>query len=189
MTNNQEEYISYSEKVAEFARIGFETVPLIYSGEVKTTSMFLDFLERESILGGPKIEGVVVKNYSQFSLDKKVSMGKYVSEKFKEIAGTDWKDRNPTGKDIILRLGDTYKTEARWQKAVAHLREEGKIEGSPKDIGILIKTAKEDIEKECRAEIEQELYKWAIENILRQAINGLPQWYKSTLLDTAFEGK
>jgi len=187
MTNNQEEYISYSEKVAEFARIGFETVPMIYSGEVKGTAMFLDFLERESVLGGTKIEGVVVKNYSQFSLDKKVSMGKYVSETFKEIAGTDWKDRNPASKDIVLRIGDKYKTEARWQKAVAHLREEGKIEGTPKDIGILIKTAKEDIEKECRVAIENELYGWAIENILRQAVNGLPQWYKSTLLDTAFE--
>lgn len=186
MTDNLEVYIPYAEKIAEFERLGFETVPLIYSGKVENVSMFLDFLERESVLGGTKIEGVVVKNYSQFSLDKKVAMGKYVSEKFKEVAGTDWKDRNPASKDIVLRLGDKYKTEARWQKAVAHLKESGNYDGSPKDIGNLIRMAKEDIEKECKDEISNELYKWAIDNILRQAVNGLPEWYKSTLLESAF---
>lgn len=187
MTENQEEYFGYTAKFQEFSRIGFEVVPLIFEGEIKSLEMFSEFLERESILGGTKIEGVVVKNYSQFSLDKKVCMGKYVSEKFKEVAQKDWKERNPVGKDVLLTLAEKYATEARWQKAVIHMREAGILDGSPKDIGSLIKMAKEDIQKECQDEIKDALYKWAIDNILRRSVAGLPEWYKDQLLKQAFD--
>jgi hypothetical protein len=186
MCENPEEYICYLSKEQEFERIGFETVPLIYSGKIDNVNMFVEFLDRVSILGGSTVEGVVVKNYSQFSLDKKICMGKYVSEKFKEIANKDWKERNPTGKDIILVLGQKLKTEARWQKAVIHLKESGNYDGSPKDIGNLIKEVKDDIQKECQDEIKDSLYKWAIDNILRQCVAGVPEWYKEQLLKEAF---
>lgn len=187
MSENQEEYFSYDEKLTEYSRIGFEVVPLIFSGKVTSVEMFTDFLERDSVLGGTKIEGVVVKNYSQFSLDKKVCMGKYVSERFKEVAQKDWKERNPVGKDIVLLLGERFHTEARWQKAVIHLREAGILDGSPKDIGNLIKAAKDDIQKECQEEIKDTLYKWAIDNILRRSVAGLPEWYKDQLLNQSFK--
>ena len=186
MTEEQENYFPYLEKKYIFECAGFETVPLIYRGEVKNMESFAEFLDRESILGGTKIEGVVVKNYKQFSLDKKTCMGKYVSEKFKEIARVDWKERNPTGKDMIQTLWERYKSVARWQKAVQHLTEADAIEGSPKDIGVLIREIQNDITKECEEEIKDELYKHAIGNILRIALSGFPEWYKAQLLESAF---
>lgn len=182
-----EYYIAYEYKQFEFESIGFETVPILYQGEVKSMESFTEFLDRESILGGTKIEGVVVKNYSQFSLDKKTCMGKYVSEKFKEVAKTDWKERNPTGKDMIQTLGERYKSEARWQKAVQHLTEVDAIEGSPKDIGVLVREIQNDIVKDCQEEIKDELYNHAISGIQRIALSGFPEWYKSKLLESAFE--
>lgn len=184
---DQEDYVYYESKKEMFKEIGFETVPLLYRGEVKSMEFFTDLLDRESILGGTKIEGVVVKNYNQFSLDKKTCMGKYVSEKFKEVAKTDWKERNPTGKDMIQTLGERYKSEARWQKAVQHLTEADAIEGSPKDIGVLVREIQNDIVKDCQEEIKDELYNHAIGGIQRIALSGFPEWYKSKLLESAFE--
>lgn len=186
MTQDQECYMAYEDKKTYFDHIGFETVPMLYRGNVKSLEFFADLLDRESILGGTKIEGVVVKNYRQFSLDKKTCMGKYVSEKFKEVAKVDWKERNPTGKDMIQTLGERYKSEARWQKAVQHLTETDAIEGSPKDIGVLIREIQTDITKECEEEIKDELYRHAIGNIQRIALSGFPEWYKSKLLESAF---
>lgn len=187
MTADQEVYFTYAEKKAEFDRIGFETVPLLYDGEITTAGMLTDFLERESILGGTKIEGVVVKNYKKFSLDKKVCMGKYVSEKFKEVAQKDWIERNPVSSDVIQQLGERFKTEARWQKAVQHLKECGAIEGSPKDIAALVREVQSDLIKECGDEIKETLYSHAICKIQRIALSGLPEWYKQQLLETSFE--
>ena len=39
---------------------------------------------------------------------------------------------------MIVQLAEGLRTEARWRKAVQHLREEGRLERSPKDIGALL---------------------------------------------------
>jgi len=180
-------YLSPEEKQAEFIRLGLEFVPLLYVGVVENKAMFDEFLQLESVLGGCKIEGVVVKNYNVFSLEKKVSMGKYVSEIFKENHTRDWKERNPTRSDIIDQLIAEYRTEARWQKAVQHLAEIGAIYQSPKDIGPLMKEVSADILRECEDEIKQKLFDYAWKNISRGVIAGLAEWYKQKLLEDAFE--
>ncbi len=53
-----EQYLTYEDKKAEFERIGLETVPLLYSGELKDYDVCRKLLESTSILGGQKIEGV-----------------------------------------------------------------------------------------------------------------------------------
>lgn len=187
MFPDPEDYVTkHHVKVAEFENIGFECVPLLYEGEISDMEMFKKLLETTSILGGQKIEGVVVKNYNQMSLDKKVCMGKYVSEKFKEVATKDWKDRNPTSGDIVQELGMKYKSVARWQKAIQHLQEAEKIEGSPKDIGLLVHEVQKDIEQECADEIKEALFDYAYPKIKRIVTSGLPEWYKEQLLKSAF---
>ena len=74
-----EEYLSPEQKHAEAARLGLEFVPVMFEGMVTDFEMFKSFLDRESFLGGCKVEGVVIKNYSLFTAEKKVAMGKYVS--------------------------------------------------------------------------------------------------------------
>jgi hypothetical protein len=187
INTGQEAYLTREEKEAEAARIGLEIVPVVYQGRVTDLEFFRTFLDRESILGGQKVEGVVVKNYKRFGIDGKVLMGKFVSEAFKEAHGADWRDRNPGQGDIVARLIHQYRTPARWAKAVQHLKEAGQLEGSPRDIGKLIPAVGDDIEAECAAEIREALFAWAWPDIRRGTSSGLAQWYKDELLKEQFQ--
>lgn len=182
-------YLTYEAKKAEFARIGLETVPLLYQGEVKSVDQFKSLLELTSVLGGTTVEGVVVKNYDRFTREKKIMIGKYVSEKFKEIAGGEWRKANPTQGDITEELIKRYRTPARWQKAVQHLKDQGILTQSPKDIGNLMKETQADVEKECADEIRGILYAHFMPKIKRGVIAGEAEWYKEELLKFAFEVK
>ena len=178
--------MSHEQKTEEANRLGLEVVPLLFSGKVENFEMFKSFLDKESILGATTIEGVVIKNYSLFTAEKKVAMGKYVSEKFKEVHSGDWKERNPTSKDFETILVEKYRTEARWRKAVQHLREAGTLTESPQDIGLLIRAVPVDILKECEEEIKETLFKHVWPHISRGLTRGLPEWYKEELAKTAF---
>jgi hypothetical protein len=81
INDGEESYLAYEAKQEEASRLGLETVALIYSGMVEDIAAFRTFLERDSALGGQKVEGVVVKpaDYNVFGQDKKVLMGKFVS--------------------------------------------------------------------------------------------------------------
>lgn len=186
INTEEETYLSYEEKQKESSKLGLEVVPLIYKGKINSPEQLRGFLDRESILGGQKIEGVVAKNYELFGQDKKVLMAKFVSESFKEIHSAEWKNNNPTQKDIIQIVINTYKTPARWQKAVIHLKEKGLIENSLKDVGQLMKEVPQDVEKECAGEIKDTLYKYFWPQIRRALTSGLPEWYKEELIKEQF---
>lgn len=174
-------YLSPTEKRAEAARIGLECVPLIFEGILDRPEMLPEMLNRVSMLGGVDIEGVVVKNYALFTADKKVAMAKVVCEGFKEKNAENWKTENPGRADVVQRIIESLKTEARWQKAVQHLRERGELTESPKDIGNLMKETQEDIRKEESEWIAAELLKHELPGILRACAGGVPEWYKSRL--------
>ncbi len=186
IATDEEVYLNYREKELGAAYIGLETVPLLYKGKIESALDVKRFLDNDSILGGVKIEGVVIKNYQKFGPDKKVLMGKYVSEAFKEIHGAEWRKSNPTGGDIILEVAGKFNTKARWQKAVQHLREQGRLTDSPKDIEMLMKEVPADIMLECTDEITEMVLAWAYPKIKRSFGRGLPQWYKEKLLEKQF---
>lgn len=186
INTGHEAYMSYDEKAAECARIGLECVPRIFEGTIDNVQQFRDMIDRTSILGGQKIEGVVVKNYARFGQDKKILIGKFVSEAFKEIHNSEWKKANPGSKDIIDALVQSLRTPARWNKAVQHLREAGAITDSPRDIGKLIGEVQADIEKECMDMIVQQLTQWALPKIGRGVVGGLAEWYRDQLLARQF---
>jgi len=182
-----QDYLPQKVKAAEADRLGFEVVPLIFDGVLADLDSFREFLGRDSALGGAKIEGVVVKNYQLFGLDKKVLMAKFVSEAFKESHGKEWKIGNPAKSDLLHLLIEAYKTPARWAKAVQHLKELGQLEDSPRDIEKLMKEVPLDIEKECADEIKDKLWDWAWPKIARGCRAGLAEWYKEELLKKQFE--
>ena len=184
-----EEYLSWDAKAEEAARLGLEVVPRVYEGRLDGLDQFRGWLDRISALGGQKVEGLVVKNYARFGPDKKVLIGKFVSEAFKEVHAAEWKAANPAQGDIVEGLIRQYRTPARWAKAVQHLREAGEIEDSPRDIGKLIPAASKDIEAECGAEIREALFEWAWANVRRGVTSGLAEWYKEELLKKQFEAK
>lgn len=188
MGPDPESYLNYDEVSKEADRLGLECVPLLYTGRIDSPEMLRSFLDTTSILGGQKIEGVVVKNYNRFTADTgKPMIGKFVSEAFKEAHGSDWKERNPHGKDIIEILRASYVSAARWQKAVQHLREAGLLTDSPVDIGPLIGEVCRDVHSEEVDTIKDALFKWAWPQISRGLTRGLPEWYKEQLLTLSFE--
>jgi hypothetical protein len=179
-------YLSYEDVAKEAERIDLEVVPLLYRGKV-TIDILKGFLGTPSILGGQNIEGVVVKNYGMFTGDKKTAMAKVVDTAFQEKHQKSWRENNPTRADIIGQIVETYRTEARWQKALQHLREEDRILGEPKDIGSLIAEVKRDVQDECEEEIKQKLYDYFWKDIKRRITHGLPEWYKEKLLELEAE--
>lgn len=169
------------QKAYEANRLDLEAVPVFAGCEIKDVETLRSFLERESFLGGCKLEGIVIKNYEQFAEDKKVLMGKWVREEFKEIHQGAWKGANPSRSDVIDMMVKVYRNEARWEKVIQHLRDAGKLQGAPQDIGPLIKEFQKDLLEECAAEIKEKLYEYAAPKIIRGASAGLAEFYKERL--------
>jgi len=179
-----ESYLSYSDLCAEAKRIGLEVVPLFAEGVFTEANILAHkdiWLSRESILGGTKVEGVVIKNYNVFTAEKKVAMAKIVRQEFKEQNSSNWKDEHPTSQDIIQRLIETYRNEARWRKAVQHLRDAGELQGEMRDIPLLMKEVSNDVLKECKDEILEQLFAYAWPKIMKGITRGLPEWYKTQI--------
>lgn len=182
------EYIADQDQLRELAiEVGLEFVPVLYQGNVNSIEQVMCFLENESFLGGPLVEGVVIKNYSIATETGSLCTAKIVSEDFKEKHGKEWKKTNPGKKDILEALTETYKTEARWAKAVQHGKEEGWLQGAPEDIGPLMKAVQQDILEEEKEEIKEVLFKWAWSQLSRTLTSGLPEWYKQKLVEEMFE--
>jgi len=179
-----QDYLGPHELAAEAERIGLEVVPLL--AEIEGTKPTLDdllvLLGGISILGGP-LEGIVLKNYALFGVDKKVLMAKLVSKDFQETHRKDWAGRNPSDKDFVHLLSEEYANPVRWAKAVQHLREQGLVQGAPQDIPIIMKEIAEDVEQECRKEIEARLFAHFWTTIRRQLTKGFPEFYKNRLVE------
>jgi hypothetical protein len=183
-------YLSYEEKAAEAERLGLEVVPLLLGNVLVNLEVFKALLDRESVLGGTLIEGMVFKpiGYDVFGPDHKCIMGKHVSEAFKEKHRTEWKAANPGQSDVVQNLITQLKTEARWHKAVQHLRDAGELENDPRDIGKLLKAIGQDVLKEEEDMIREQLFKWAWPKIQRGIIAGFPEWYKNLLVEAQLSG-
>lgn len=184
---SEEKYLSPQGKFIEAERFGMEAVPLLYEGEIIHMDQLLSFLPVDSVLGGTKIEGIVIKNYEQFTRSKKIAIGKLVSEDFKEKHSGEWRKSNPTQTNILEHLIETYRHENRWKKAVQHLRDSGDLENSPRDIGKLIREIPADILKEHEEEIKETLFKHFWPKIKRGVTRGMPEWYKQELLKGQFD--
>lgn len=161
-----------------------DVAPLIYHGPgeaLRAEGALASLMDRVSYLGGPKIEGIVVKNYGQ-----EVVVGglvfpvfaKLVSEAFKEKHSTSWGAANQSP---LEKIGQMLNSKARWVKAVQYLGEQEKLEHSPRDIGLILKRINQDIEEEEVDAIKDELYGTFRKDILRLAVRGFPDWYKGML--------
>jgi hypothetical protein len=190
--DNEGQNLEYEQKRLETERLGLEVVPLIYEKPpiiemVLTKYLIEKMLNTESVLGSSKIEGIVVKNYTRFTITEgKFLCGKFVSEKFKEKMQAGIK-KAKTDNDIVNNLILELRTEARWNKAIQHLREQGELEDDPRDIGKLMKELNADIMTEEADYIKEQLYKWAIKQITRGACRGFAEYYKKYLLEKSYE--
>lgn len=179
-----QDYLDPMEKEIEAERIGLETVPLVMMGHVRSYDEFRELIDRESVLGSAKMEGVVLKAYGHYGKDGKTLMAKYVSEAFKETNRQNWKVAKHD--DVKESIAQTCRTERRWEKAVERLRDEGQLTDTPRDIGELMKAVKADVREECEEDIKAALFKWAWPHIERRVAAGLPEWYKDRLAQKQF---
>lgn len=181
-------YLSIDDFRDEADRLNLEYVPTYYIGKIDSVDQVKEFMNSTPALGGDvKIEGLVFKNYSKWTSDGKTMMCKFVSEEFKEKHAEDWGERNPSQKDFVEIIVETYKTDRRWEKAIEHLRDAGRLEWSPKDIGELIKEVKRDVREECEEEIKEKLFNHFWPTIERRLTGGLPEFYKNKLVERQFE--
>jgi len=176
------EYASRADLELWASRLGVDAIPELYRGDDVTVDMILDLVKTHSYLGGQIIEGVVIKNYTekiQYSGKEQQLFTKYVREEFKEM-----NSKNPDftgGENKAIALFTDYCAEARWHKAVQHLRDADKLTGSPKDIGLIIKEVPADIISENESEIKDKLFDLFRSDFAKIVTRGLPEWYKKQL--------
>lgn len=175
-----------SDSIQQWAtRLGVDQIPVLHTGSSTPEEVLKIVKERVSYLGGQNIEGVVVKAYKPWlflnQIPTSVMSGKYVTEEFKEVHNKNWKAEN-TGKGKLEVAISQYRSEARWNKAVQHLRDDGRLTESPKDIGELIKEVRKDISQEEKENIKGQLWSIFKNDFLGYATSGLPQWYKEKLV-------
>lgn len=202
-----ENFVDRYEAIRYYADyLEFETVPLLFRGVmendrvIKSEAGNLDQAKKfgntryeklkaiigqtTSVLGGQIIEGVVIKNYKEFHFlagsNPMPCFGKFVREDFKEKLHKEW--GHISGKNALQEFIDGFRTEARWQKAIQHLRERGELENSPRDIGKLMKEVHMDIVEEEAEMIKKWLYDYFSKDIKRKATAGLPEFYKDYLM-------
>ena len=167
--------------------LGIDVAPVLYSGPSGglSSGSLNEFLDLESFLGGAQVEGVVIKSYVPWFWDAAnkeypLRAAKLVSERFKERHKSTWKREHTKGGKWGAFV-ESFRSEARWEKAVQHLRDSGLLEGSPKDIGALIKEVHRDIEEEEKEAIMGFLWREYGRDVLRKSTAGLPEWYKGRL--------
>lgn len=165
--------------------LGIDAIPS-FTIDNPTPEKILELVKNKvSYLGGQNIEGVVVKAYKPWlflnSIPLTVMSGKYVTEEFKEVHSANWKAENTNKGQLEVALGN-YRSQARWNKAIQHLRDDSNFTGTPKDIGNLIKEVRRDVEEEEKENIKEILWKIYGDKFLRAAAEGLPQWYKEELV-------
>ena len=181
---DQDYITSWSEVERQADLLGLECAAFLGVFETKPDMTILNaLLNTESALGGGKIEGIVMKNYDLWGIDKKVLMAKLVSQEFIEKHSRSWGGRNPGKKQFIATVIEGLATEARWMKAVQHLREAGTIEGEMQDIPEIMREIGRDVESELAEEIRDALYKHFWHEIKRGLTRGMPIWYKGLLQD------
>ncbi|MCP5006222.1 MAG: hypothetical protein GY941_20125 [Planctomycetes bacterium] len=176
----------YSSVEAWSLELAMGIVPLIYWGETDV-NFIRDLVDGqpESALGGCPMEGIVVKNYNKpyelYGQHVSLMVGKYVSEQFKEKHKAN--DNFGSGKSKMELYFESFRTDARWDKAIQHLRDDGQLLEDPKDIGALMKELHRDFDEECAQEVKDKLYGIYRKDVLSKITRGFPEYYKQRLLE------
>lgn len=161
--------------------LGVSVVPLLYKGKIDNNEQLYKLLETESFLGGTKVEGIVIKNYSQLAVSafSKECFGKLVRDDFKEKHKLEWK----TGTNKVQDFLNQFKTETRWLKAIQYFKDSNSLENDPRDIGKLITYISKDIIVEETNYIKEGLFNLYKDEIIRRSISGFPEFYKNRLVN------
>ena len=181
-------WFTYTEKKQFAEKYGFDCIPRLWleDGSHLTPEVINELLKTKSYLGGTTIEGIVIKNYNKFFDPNKYQwmegnflVGKYVRQEFKEL-----NMKEHAGEDVSMgKIKLRYIAEARWDKAIQKLREEGKLVNAMKDLALLVPEVKHDVEEECKEDIKDQLYSLYGKQVISGSVKGLPEYYNKKLLE------
>lgn len=170
--------------------LGVDVVPLLGHFEYGALNQFVELLHDsgKSYLGGADMEGIVIKDYTRpmefGGMVYPLTALKYVSEAFKEKHSKN--DEYTPQRDKLEELFSSYRTEARWNKAIQHLRDKGELVGEPKDIGILMKELWDDWMEEEKDDFKEKLFAMFKKRVAGRIQSGFPEYYKQKLLTQEF---
>lgn len=179
-------YYNTAGLVKECAKLGLENVATFYRGPASavTEQMATSWLAKESQLGATLVEGYVIKNYEKLTaVETKPMMSKVVAQRFEEKQG----GKRPPGPDIMSVLETTYRTEARWRKAIQHLTEQGKLVGEMSDLKHLIPEIQLDVLGEHVDDIKQALFEHFWHRLRKRLVSGFPDFYAANMAEVPVE--
>lgn len=167
----------------EAERLGLECVPTLWQGEnlshsIQTFEFLKELINKESTLGGANMEGCVIKNYNLIDGDSYV-LAKFVCDDFKEKMQKG--GNSSFKKDIVVSLIEELRTEARWDKAIQHLRDNGELTNTMKDMGPLCVEVQKDLFEEEEEYIMDQLRQKILPTIIKSSTIGLAEYYKAKL--------
>lgn len=189
-------YLNRKEKERFAEMMNMEVVPLLWegAGESFTETTRAELLKMPSFLGHQagydRVEGIVVKNYGLWYdvnkypyLEGMWLCTKIVNDSFKEKN----KVENPSAGNALIALKESVRTEARWKKAVQHLKEKGELKLDMTDMVKLAPRVVDDLREEEEETIKKELWKLYGKSILQYSVRGLPEWYRKQLEEKTLE--
>ncbi|KAL9650473.1 hypothetical protein ABK040_004695 [Willaertia magna] len=179
-------YLNVKQLIEEANRLDLEFAKVLYEG-ILDFNLINDFVKNENSMLGEKvnIEGVVIKQYENGRMESI----KVVSEKFIETQHHLIEKKN---REQIVNIAKSVCTEARWFKAIQHLREDGKLTNNIKeDIpNLLIEVQKDTLKEEEQYIIDQlmelgisddKLLQTKKKEVLKATCNGFYDWYLQLL--------
>lgn len=153
------------------------------------------YLGNTSVLGGQKVEGVVLKNrgvlIDQYGKPAFYAV-KLVRKEFKELNSEVWKTQRRDGihsiNELIAASLDALNIKNIWNKAIQHIRDDGKAQHSMRDMQVLSEYIDADIDLEYRLPIEEFMFTFLRGQIKRYIMKGLPGYYKQVLYEMQQNG-
>lgn len=182
-------YVSSAVKIEWALRLELEPVPTFANCGTVTQFTFpalqVELLEKESALGGVKLEGFVIKNYSkphpESASGKSPMTAKVVADRFKEKMACRPCNPKAGPGEFVQSLVNSLRTESRWLKAIQHLKESNQLVNDNRDIGPLCREIQRDVLEEETDWIKQQLFDEFSKEIAKGVVNGFAQFYQKLL--------
>ena len=186
------EFIADPEFVRNYANLmGLEPVKVYRALDNPPTEADIqEILKTEHpILGGQKTEGIVVKCYAGQMQQRGhfyPVIFKYVRKEFAELNAINWAERSTVDRGNILDRGFAPFKEGLeniYNKAIQHVKDNGNLTYSAKDIGLyLMDELKKDFQEEYLPVCMKEIEKFVKDDLFRMFKRGLPDYYKEEYL-------
>lgn len=175
-------FLNRTEMEVEAERVGLEVVPVLAKGnsgssfdEATKLIALIEAGELKSYLGG-KPEGVVLKY--QNAPDAQNRSYKLVSKEYQESKSLDSLRTSSDPAAFLKQLGGMFAQQARYHKALQHMREANQLQSKEADKQNYIAELDSDFDKEYKKLVEKLLWVEFSSTIKKYAREGSMNYYE-----------